>query len=280
MLKISDLVVGNVYSNANIVEAFKCGNMGGMRRAKKTGCLVIISDRTKAFYKDEWIDGVLHYTGMGKVNDQVLNGNQNITLYESNHNGVEVHLFEVEHATQYVYRGIVRLVGTPYQKNQLNSEGASRKVWIFPIKPIAEIGVDENPDPAVVAKMPSKQLLISSQAVSDKEHEPKVSEVTIYHRNPYLKEAVKRIADGKCQFCGKPAPFVDNYGQPYLEEHHVKKLADGGSDTIDNVVAICPNCHRRIHVLSDKEDEIILETIASDNVDRLKRLMEYSEKLK
>lgn len=279
MLKISDLVIGNTYSNANIVEAFKCGNMGGMRRAKRTGCLVIISDKTKAFYKDEWIDGVLHYTGMGKVKDQVLHGTQNITLYESNTNGIEVHLFEVEHATKYVYRGVVRLVGAPYQKDQLNSEGASRKVWIFPVKPIIDMEVDENPDPAEVAAMPVKQLLLSVKSIEGKNHEPKVSEVTIYHRNPYLKEAVRRVADGKCQFCGKPAPFIDKYGQPYLEEHHVKKLADGGTDTSDNVVAICPNCHKRIHVLNDREDEIILETIASDNADRIKRLVEYANRL-
>ncbi len=279
MLKISDLVIGNVYSNADIVEAFKCGNMGGMRRAKKTGCLVIISDRTKGFYVDEWVDGVLHYTGMGKTKDQVLKGNQNITLYESDHNGVQVHLFEVEHATQYLYRGIVKLVNKPYQKYQLDNEGASRKVWIFPIKPISDIDVDENPDPALVAKLPSKQLVLNSETISSRDHKPKISEVTVYHRNPYLKEAVKRIAEGKCQFCGNDAPFIDNYGQPYLEEHHVKKLADGGSDTIDNVVAICPNCHRRIHVLNSKEDEITLETIASDNVDRLRRLMEYKDKL-
>lgn len=276
MLKISDLVIGNHYSNADIVEAFKCGNMGGMRRAKKTGCLVIISDRTKAFYKDEWIDGVLHYTGMGKIKDQVLRGNQNITLYESNTNGVEVHLFEVEHATKYIYRGIVKLVGTPYQKDQINSEGASRKVWIFPVKPVIDIVVDEDPDPADVVAMPVKQLLLSSKSIEGKKHEPKVSEITVFHRNPYLKEAVKRVAEGKCQFCGKDAPFVDNYGQPYLEEHHVKKLADGGTDTSDNVVAICPNCHRRIHVLNSKEDELILEKIASDNADRIKRLLEYT----
>ena len=280
MLEKSDLVIGGVYSNSDIVEAFKCGNMGGMRRAKKTGCLVIISDRTKGFYVDEWKDGILHYTGMGKKGDQVLTGNQNSTLYESDHNGVEVHLFEVEHATQYIYRGIVKLVDTPYQKNQLDNEGASRRVWIFPVKPLVDMKVDENPNPAKLAKMAPKQLILNSNAVSSVDHEPKVSEVTIYHRNPYLKEAVKRIADGKCQLCGKAAPFIDNYGEPYLEEHHVKKLSDGGADTIDNVVAICPNCHRKVHILNDREDEILLEKVAANNSDRLNRLMAYSDKVK
>lgn len=49
--------------------------------------------------------------------------------------------------------------------------------------------------------------------------------------------------------CGEKAPFYDRNNEPYLEEHHVKQLAKGGSDTMDNVVAICPNCHRRVHVL-------------------------------
>lgn len=34
---------------------------------------------------------------------------------------------------------------------------------------------------------------------------------------------------------------------PYLELHHIKRLADDGLDHPDWVAAICPNCHRRIH---------------------------------
>ena len=34
---------------------------------------------------------------------------------------------------------------------------------------------------------------------------------------------------------------------PYLEVHHKIRLSDGGEDTIDNVVALCPNCHRKAH---------------------------------
>ena len=87
--------VGAVVSNAVMTEAFKIGNMGGMRRSKTTGTLVLISDNTKGLYHDKWKEGVLHYTGMGKTGDQVLTGNQNRTLAESGENGIEVHLFEV-----------------------------------------------------------------------------------------------------------------------------------------------------------------------------------------
>jgi 5-methylcytosine-specific restriction endonuclease McrA len=54
-------------------------------------------------------------------------------------------------------------------------------------------------------------------------------------------------ASGKCALCANPAPFITRHGDPYLEVHHVRPLAEGGPDTVDNVAALCPNCHRRAH---------------------------------
>ena len=73
---------------------------------------------------------------------------------------------------------------------------------------------------------------------------------------------------------------MDKNNLPYLEEHHVKQLADGGTDSMDNVVAICPNCHRRMHVLNDKNDQIILERIAKKNEEMLNRLLSYHNSYK
>ena len=87
--------IGQILKNADIVEKFKCGNMGGMHRSKTTDTLVIVSDYTKGIYHDKWIGGVLHYTGMGKNGDQDINWAQNATLAGCGHNGVDVHLFEV-----------------------------------------------------------------------------------------------------------------------------------------------------------------------------------------
>jgi 5-methylcytosine-specific restriction protein A len=42
----------------------------------------------------------------------------------------------------------------------------------------------------------------------------------------------------------------------------VVKLAGGGSDSIDNTVALCPNCHRKVHVIGTKEmNKAMLERI-------------------
>ena len=68
-----------------------------------------------------------------------------------------------------------------------------------------------------------------------------------FKRNPdVIAEALYR-ANGNCQGCQRPAPFLKKDGNPYLEVHHIKFLARGGEDTIDNAIALCPNCHREAH---------------------------------
>lgn len=270
--------IGAELSNEEMRKLFKCGNMGGMRRSKQTGTLVIISDDTKGLYRDVWKNGVLHYTGMGKIGDQVLEGNQNGTLYYSDSNGVEVHLFEVQEKAVYTYRGMVRLVDEPYKSKQPDDNGKMRDVWMFPVMPISEIArsVSHELTEQEISTLSDKELARYA-AVKNVNKEPKTTETVVYYRDPYLKQMVKRIAEGKCQFCGSDAPFVDKQGQPYLEAHHVKRLADGGKDAIDNMVAICPNCHRKVHVLNDELDTIILEGIAERNKDKLERLLGVAE---
>lgn len=129
----------------------------------------------------------------------------------------------------------------------------------------------------------AKQLSPEKLAFQIKRGKSKKSqkvETVVYYRSPYVKEMVKRLAEGKCQKCGEEAPFYDKDNNPYLEEHHVKQLAAGGSDTMNNVVAICPNCHRKVHVLNDNLDTIFLEGIAEQNERRYKRLLAYVEKNK
>ena len=89
-----------------------------------------------------------------------------------------------------------------------------------------------------------------------------------YERNTTISAAVKQRAEGKCDLCGNDAPFVDDLGQPFLEEHHVEWLMNGGSDSLNNAVALCPNCHRKMHICND----------ASDVEKLYQRIKYYSEK--
>lgn len=77
---------------------------------------------------------------------------------------------------------------------------------------------------------------------------------TVYARSPCVVAWVIQEAAGLCDACGLPAPFLSTSGRPYLEVHHVKRLADGGPDVVENAVALCPNCHRRLHHSSDAKN--------------------------
>lgn len=74
-----------------------------------------------------------------------------------------------------------------------------------------------------------------------------------YARTSKIKDWILFNAKGICEGCGQPAPFEMN-GTPYLEVHHVKHLAEKGTDFKSNTVALCPNCHRRCHHSSDRHE--------------------------
>ena len=68
-----------------------------------------------------------------------------------------------------------------------------------------------------------------------------------YTRSSEVRKYVMERAGGACEGCGEPAPFTSTTGEPYLHAHHIHELSDGGSDTPMTVIALCPNCHYRVH---------------------------------
>lgn len=263
---IPDFSIGEAVSNDVLRIAFRCGNMGGMRPSRATNTLVIISDHTKGLYEDKWVGDVLHYTGMGKSGDQSLVFMWNKTLNESNKNGVEVHLFEALIPMQYIYCGPVRLCGDPYQENQPGEDGIMRKVWMFPVIPLISPPVLDN---TVLEKytaiMQRKAYHLTDDELEERAQSVKDAKVgqrrvisSAYVRNAYVTEHAKRRANGFCQLCGQRAPFNDKDGQPYLECHHIQWLSQGGHDSIDNTAALCPNCHKMMHILNRISDQELL----------------------
>ncbi len=75
-----------------------------------------------------------------------------------------------------------------------------------------------------------------------------IVQVWEYKRNPDVVAEVLYLANGKCQKCKNDAPFLRKSDKtPYLEVHHKIPLSDGGDDTVENSIALCPNCHRKEH---------------------------------
>ena len=84
---------------------------------------------------------------------------------------------------------------------------------------------------------------------------------TEIHRDAKVQEWLLNTADGICESCDAKAPFEKDDGSPYLEIHHLKMLADDGSDKVTNAIAVCPNCHAQLHHGVNKDK--LLEKIYS-----------------
>jgi hypothetical protein len=48
--------------------------------------------------------------------------------------------------------------------------------------------------------------------------------------------------NGKCYRCGNKLKLG------HTDYHHIKFVSEGGKTTRDNLVAVCANCHREIHI--------------------------------
>lgn len=81
----------------------------------------------------------------------------------------------------------------------------------------------------------------------------------LYERNTQLrKEYIKRNPTPICDVCGKNMKIIYPWTENMLEIHHVHPLSSHGnsasshSTSLDDVVGICPSCHRAIHLYYKK----------------------------
>lgn len=107
-----------------------------------------------------------------------------------------------------------------------------------------------------------KKLKDDLKAFDGRHVKTHMTEVEVKERSTLVAEIVKERAAGVCQLCNKPAPFFNKKGEAYLECHHVIWIARGGADEVYNAVALCPNCHRKMHILDEKSDVDYLMEIA------------------
>lgn len=79
------------------------------------------------------------------------------------------------------------------------------------------------------------------------------------HLNPqsildFSKRTIKKIlkrANCKCKICG--------YDRATCDIHHIVAKSKGGPDSTDNLIIVCPNCHREIHDLKQWKVEDLRE---------------------
>lgn len=94
----------------------------------------------------------------------------------------------------------------------------------------------------------SKEKRLKRLKKANKTAQETLSTSKIYIRNSDVVAEVLERANGVCEYCEKNAPFKkDSDGLGFLEVHHIIPLSENGFDTIENCVALCPNCHRHAH---------------------------------
>lgn len=79
-----------------------------------------------------------------------------------------------------------------------------------------------------------------------------------YARNFVITEKIKKLRNYKCQFCGKIILKKD--GTKYIEACHIKPKSKGGCEYINNILILCPNCHKEFD-LGNRDEEWIDDNI-------------------
>lgn len=76
-----------------------------------------------------------------------------------------------------------------------------------------------------------------------------------YDRDPRVVVLRKMLSQHKCEVEGcSSARFQVASGEYFIKVHHLRPLADGGGDVLENTVALCPTHHRLLHHAKDRSE--------------------------
>ena len=258
-VKIEDFVIDQPYTNSDLYLMFN-DVMRGIRVNNKKNIIAVIMSHDKA-YDDRWEDDILYYTGEGKKGKQKPTAQGNKALIISKETNSKIYLFDKVTTDKYLYRGEVYTVGSVKTEKQYDEDYNLRDVLQFQLKFVDETRkITYSPEDEKIIEDEKNKYInsLTDENIHKIAKTIKAGEIKYYYvkqaeRNKTISKDTKNRANGICDLCGKEAPFKTKEG-PYLESHHVITIAEGGPDVIYNTVALCPNCHRRMHSLKDPKD--------------------------
>jgi 5-methylcytosine-specific restriction protein A len=240
---------GRVYNRRRDIHArFQGQQQGGIITPADHAVVIVITgeEGLQHGYSDrQRDDGAFEYFGEGQIGDmQMLRGNASI----ANHSalGKSLLLFRKTRA------GLQFVDEMVYETHRFepapDREGNMRSAIVFELWPIDTVRA-ETPEPVAIANLEDlrRRALEASQEAPGRA--PRVT--SVFERSAAVRDYVLARAQGVCESCSSPAPFLRPDGVPYLEPHHIKRLTDGGPDHPRLVIALCPNCHRRVHSGAD-----------------------------
>jgi 5-methylcytosine-specific restriction enzyme A len=204
-------------------------------------------------YRDWWDTeaGVLHYYGEGQSGDmEFTHGNKAIRDHATD--GEDLYVFEV------VKPAFVSS-SDPRTARAMRS-GRTRRGWHCPQGHHLRTGdarqrrIEEDSDSRQeLAGLDLDELRRRALETPAQTPDAREAKRRAYRRSKALKMYVRARAGGRCEECEERAPFKDRRGQPYIEPHHTRRISDGGPDHPRWVIALCPECHARVHFGLDGE---------------------------
>ncbi|MGF6428346.1 HNH endonuclease [Bradyrhizobium elkanii] len=245
---------GRVYNRrADIHAKFGGQQQGGIITPAQHPLVIVVTgeeglahgyaDRTRS-------DGVFEYFGEGQIGDMVLQRG-NLAIASHSVEGKSLLLFR---KTSDGLRFVGEMV---YEKHHFEKapdrEGKERSAIVFELRPLTAVVEKTEESVAVGAETSLEELRVLARAAAATVSEVSASTSirTVYQRSQDVRNYVLARSLGNCEGCKSPAPFSRKDGSPYLEPHHIRRVSDGGPDDPSFVIALCPNCHRRVHAGAD-----------------------------
>lgn len=111
-----------------------------------------------------------------------------------------------------------------------------------------EINIDENYEQEIITGIEKKdfidqkELLKTIKTIENDNQEYINIKSKQYKRSNYLMALIKKYRGYKCQICEEK--ILKENGEYYIEACHIKAKADGGGDTLENILILCPNHHK------------------------------------
>lgn len=257
-----DFVVGGTYLRKELHDQFGGQRQYGISTPADHDFILIFTDpeTDEHGYEDRFReDGTFIYSGEGRIGPMTMDGG-NARIRNHRQNGDDLLVFEKvgeqNGADVFTYVGEYEYQDH-FWEEAVDDIGDMRDAIRFKLTPKGGVDAD-------VSEEEAQQLSLDELFQEAKEAGPQngwtartppttSSNRSRYTRSDVVRDFALRAADGECKGCGEEAPFLDTNEEPFLEVHHLHRRSDGGPDDPENVIAICPNCHRRAHYGQDQE---------------------------
>jgi 5-methylcytosine-specific restriction protein A len=260
---VSPFEIGRKYERRELLDfvGSKQQQTGIIWGARQPGCVICTSGgrhSKRVGYEDGPSgDGIWSYVGQGGAGDQsesafankmLIDGTRSVLLFLTREATAAEARKQGNYSKRYEYAGAFHVAGYEIVAPETGPRLGDRLIK-FSLAP----AIDDPESLAVDLATATADLSSLRKAAigASKVPETRQSLATYRERSLAVRKYALARARGSCEWCKNKAPFVDRNGNPFLEVHHILRLADDGPDLPANVVAVCPNCHRAAHFSED-----------------------------